>query len=483
MPPLFHLVFLTLLGLCCLGLFLRPLRGRSFNGRVIGTLFFLLFAGLLLHQACWQLSGFGSLGFQKFQRRYDVRPATLARTAEARGRLLDRHGKVLAEGIPGRRWGHRTPLGAAALQTVGYSSREFGLSGLERVFDARLCGHAQPERAAELLKRSEPQDVRTTLDSRLQTVAYRALDGRKGAVVALDPRTGEVLALVSSPSLNESDAALRRAMKDTRNAPLFHRATHGLYAPGSVFKLFTAALALENRKAGIYACPPHGWSPGAYTKPICDTHPQPEADPMMALRPAFAESSNIWFAKAATACTWPVFERALRRCGLDESIPLARCGERSMGAVPGRFPDLASAPNRVAYLGFGQGDLEVTPLHIAALTASVANKGLLMPPHLEKGRGGKGTRLWSAPVANQVATLMRASVLEGTSRAAALPGIAVCGKTGTAETSGRDHAWFTSFAPEGNPRIVVTVLVENGGFGAAAALPVAREVLAAALEK
>lgn len=483
MPPLFHLIFLTLLGLCCLGFFLRPLRGRSVNGRVIGGLFFILFAGLLLHQACWQLSGFGSLGFQKFQRRYDVRPAVLARTAESRGRLLDRHGKVLAEGIPGKRWGHVTPLGAAGLQTVGYSSREFGLSGLERVFDARLCGHAPPEHAAELLRRREPQDVRTTLDSRLQQIAYRALDGRKGAVVAVDPRSGEVLALVSSPSLTESDAALRRAMKDTQNAPLFHRATHGLYAPGSVFKLFTAALALENRKAGTYACPPAGWSPGPYTKPIRDSHPQPEDDPMMALRPAFAESSNIWFAKAATACTWPVFEAALRRCGFHEAIRLAHCGERSMGTVPGVVPDLAHAPNRVAYLGFGQGDLSLTPVHIAALTASIANKGLYRPLHLEKGAGGEAVRLWTPAIANRVATLMRASVLEGTSRAADLPGTAVCGKTGTAETSGRDHAWFTCFAPEGNPQLVVTVLVENGGFGAAAALPVAREVLKAALEK
>lgn len=482
MTPLFHLIFLTLLGLCCIGLFLWPLRAASFNGRVIGGLFLFLFTGLLLHQACWQLSGFGSSGFQKFQRRYDVRPATLARTAEARGRLLDRHGKVLAEGLPGKRWGHRTPLGAAGLQTVGYSSREFGLSGLERVFDARLCGHTQPEEAADLLKRSEPQDVHTTLDAALQTLAYRALRGRKGAVVALDPRTGEILALVSSPSLEESESNLRKAMKDTANTPLFHRATHGLYPPGSVFKLFTAALALENRKAGVYACPPHGWSPGANTKPIRDSHPQPEEDSMLALRPAFAESSNIWFAKAATACTWPVFKTALQRCGFDRGIRLARCGDRSLGTVSGSCPDLSTAPNRVAYLGFGQGDLRLTPVHIAALTASIANKGLLKPLHLERGKGGPGTRLWSQPIANQVATLMRVSVLEGTSRGAALPGLAVCGKTGTAETSGRDHAWFTCFAPEGNPRIVVTVLVENGGYGAAAALPIARDVLKAALQ-
>lgn len=482
-PPLFHVIFLAILVLCCVGFFLWPLRGKSIEARIIGGLFLVLFAGLLLHQACWQLSGFGSLGFQKFQRRYDVRPATLARTAEARGRLLDRNGKLLAEGIPGKRWGHKTPLGAAGLQTVGYSSREFGLSGLERVFDARLCGHEPPDGVADLLKRSKPEDVRTTLDSRLQRLAYDALDGRKGAVVALDPRTGAVLALVSSPSLDESEANLRKAMKDKKNAPLFHRATHGLYAPGSVFKLFTAALALENRKAGTYACPPNGWAPGAYTKPIRDSHPRPAEDPMMDLRPAFAESSNIWFAKAATACTWPVFHKGIVRCGLTEGIRLAECGDRSMGTVSGKVPDLKTARNRVAYLGFGQGELELTPVHIAALTASIANRGVLMPLHLEAGCAGSGKRIWSQSIADRVATLMRASVLEGTSRGVAIPGVAVCGKTGTAETSGRDHAWFTCFAPEKNPQIVVTVLVENGGYGAATALPIAKELLKAALKK
>ncbi len=476
MPPLFHLLFLILLALCGVGFLLW--RGHTHRGWGVTCFFGIAFLALLLHQAWWQLHGAGNLGFQKFQRRYDIRPATLARTAEARGRLLDRTGKLLAQGLPGKRWGHEVPLGQAGLHVVGYASREFGLSGLARVFDARLCGFAVPEDPHALLRRSEPEDVYTTLDAHLQKVAFEALKGRKGAVVVLDPRDGAILALVSSPSCSE--AALASAMRNRSEAPLFNRATQGLYPPGSVFKPFVAALALEQRKAGRYVCPPRGWSPALSTAPIRDTHP-PEEGTALDLRTAFAQSSNIWFAKAATACGWPAFQRLAQRCALSEGFPeLARCGERTYGAVAGVVPDLSNAPNRVAYLGFGQGDLLLTPLHIAALTASFANGGVLAAPHLEKGRPRSASRrLWHTETARRVRALMRASVLEGTSRGANLPGLSVCGKTGTAETSGRDHAWFTCFAPEQSPRIVVTVLVEHGGFGAATALPVACEVLSA----
>lgn len=477
MAPFFHVVFLALLALCAAGVLLWRGRGAGWGGWGLGALFGAGFAALLLHQACWQLSGFGSLGFQKFQRRYDARPATAARTAEGRGRLLDRNGAVLAEAEPGRRWGQRAPLGAAALHAVGYASREFGLSGLTRVYDARLCGFAPPEAARDLLRRAAPEDVRLTLDARLQRAAFEALAGRKGAAIALDPRTGEILALASSPSADSAD--LRAALRDRANAPLFNRATQGLYPPGSVFKPFVAALALGCGKAGRYVCPARGWSPAAYTKPIRDTHRHPPEEDLLPLRQAFAESSNIWFAKAATACGWPAFREALRRCRLDQGFALARCGERVYQAEAGRLPDLDGAPNRVAYLGFGQGDLLLTPLHVAALTAAFANDGVLVPPRLGPDGGGEPVRLWPAAVARRVRALMRASVTEGTSRAVALGGLEVCGKTGTAETSGADHSWFTCFAPAEEPRIVVTVLIEHGGFGAAAALPAARAILAA----
>ena len=485
LPSAIHALFLTLLALVALGLLLRARPGYGWRGWGLPLFFALLFLALLAHQACWQLSGFGSLGFQKFQRRYDPRPATIARTSDLRGALYDRQGELLSQALPGKRWQLEAPLGPAGLHPLGYASRTYGLSGLIRVYDARLCGLPPTTRddPTALLRRPEPENVHLTLDSRLQRIAYNALKGRRGAVVALDPRSGDILALVSSPAVDPaSESALGEATRNRALSPLFNRATQGLYPPGSVFKIFTAALALECGKAGSYACPPAGWAPALSTKPIRDTHPRPREAPMHSRRSAFAESSNIWFAKAAMACTWPRFQAAAHRCGLTEASTLAVCGDRTYATLPGHLPDLSRAPNRVAYLGFGQGDLRLTPMHIAQLTAAIANRGVLVQPHFEAGQPGASRRLWSEAIAAEVATLMRASVLEGTSRAVEFDAkrFPVCGKTGTAETSGRDHAWFTCFAPADKPRIVVTVLIENGGFGAAAALPVAKEILQAA---
>ncbi len=477
MTPLFHLLFLTLLTLCTVLFLLLGGRGKGLRGWGIGIVFAAAFAGLFLHQAGWQLHGFGDLDFQKFQRRYDVRPATLARTSEERGHLLDRHGNLLARAIPGQRWGHETGLGEAGLHVVGYASREYGLSGLERVYDARLCGLKPIEETDDLLARAQPEDVHTTLDSTLQRVAFEALDGRRGAVVVLDPRNGDVLALVSSPSTDERN--LRAAMRDAVRSPLFNRATHGLYPPGSVFKIFSAALALDCKKASDYPCPPSGWSPARDTKPIRDTHPRPARSPNHTLRTAFAESSNIWFARAMVACGWEAFITAAKQCGLTEGFTLARSGERSYGTVSCRIPDLSKTPILLAYVGFGQGDLLVTPMHMAALTAAVANQGTLVFPHLERGLSPTTRRIFSKATAARVNALMQISVLEGTSRQIALPGLSVAGKTGTAENPREDHAWFTCFAPADKPEIVVTVLVENGGYGAATALPIAKQLLQA----
>ena len=470
-----HFVFLILLAMTAL-LLMRRAR-KSVRAPWMTLFFGVLFGLLIAHQALWQLHGAGSVAFQKFRRRFDVRPDTVRANTEDRGRLLARDGSLLAEALPGKRWGHTTPLGPAGLHAVGYSSREYGLSGLERVFDTRLCGFDAPKSARDILKRSRPQDVRTSLMPALQKVAFEALAGRRGAVVALDPRNGDILALVSSPSCTEEE--LPAAMRNRSEAPLFNRATHGLYPPGSVFKPFTAALVyLLGKEADRYTCPPSGWVHAPYTKPVRDTHPFDDTH-AVSLREAFERSSNIWFAKAARAIGWSAFKQTAEHAGLMEPLELARCGERTYATVAGRLPDLSNRPNQMVYLGFGQGDLRLTPMHVAAMTAAIANGGKLAQPRFDLSEPVRTRRIWSAKTADAVAGLMRASVLRGTSRGIALPGLAVCGKTGTAENAGKDHAWFTCFAPQEKPRIVVTVLVENAGYGAAAALPVAKKMLEA----
>jgi peptidoglycan glycosyltransferase len=448
---------------------------RGFKGGWIATVLFgTCLLGLLTHQAYWQVRGGGNVALTRFKRNHDQRPPIREEQRSQRGRLLDRNGNLLAGPPQVGKWGHDAPLGPAAFHVVGYDVKGRGTTGLERVFAARLWGVATPENFTDLLHLPKPEDITLTIDSTLQQKAYALMKERRGAVIVTDPRNGEVLALVSSPAPLET--ALLQAERDRQNAPIFNRAMQGLYPPGSVFKIFSAALVLEKGKGGRYVCPPNGWAPGVYTKPIRDTHPQ-KAGEAIAIDKAFAESSNIWFAKALSACGWKSVEDATNRAGFREGITLATCGRFSFGSKSGVVPELHYAPNRIAYLGFGQGDLLLTPIHVAAMVATIANDGVYVPLHLECGKQGLSRRIWSRPVAKRVKELMRGSVTSGTSHGVAISGLEVCGKTGTAENSGEDHAWFTCFAPAQNPEIAITVLVENGGYGASSALPVARELL------
>lgn len=469
-----QLLFLGSFALVAAALLIWALLRRFRGGWIATTLVALCFFGLLVHQAYWQIRGGGDVALTRFKRNHDARPPIREEQRRTRGKLLDRHGELLSGPSKNGKWGHEAPLGPAAFHVIGYDIKGRGTTGLERVFAARLWGAAPPERLGDFLQQPEPEDVRLTLDSGLQRLAYGLMKERRGAVVVSNPRNGEILALVSSPAPLEAN--FLAAERDRRNTPLFNRATQGLYPPGSVFKIFSAALALERGKGGRYVCPPTGWSPGAYTKPIRDTHPQ-KAGEAVAIDKAFAESSNIWFAKALSACGWKAVEDAATRCGFRDGITLAESGQYSLGSKAGVVPELHYAPNRIAYLGFGQGDLLLTPLHIAAMTATIANEGTYVPLHLELKQKPTATRIWSRPVANRVKSLMRGSVTSGTSKGIALGAIEVCGKTGTAENSGQDHAWFTCFAPAQNPEIAITVLIENGGYGASTALPVAKDLL------
>lgn len=449
-----HILFLSLLTLCVLAfLCTRRPHGKS----PIGIFFGLLFLALLMHQAWWQIHGAGSAAFLHFRTHYD------RREHPHQGQLLDTKGIAL----------HLSP---ATFHLLGYDKKG-ATTGLRRVYRLRLSGsHAPQKEMNDLLSRTPPQDIALTLDLDLQTAAYNALQGRPGAIIALNPQNGDILALVSSPSLSLEDLEKNTAR---HNTPHFNRATQGLYPPGSVFKLFTAALAIEHNKASPRLCPAQGWSPSRGTPPIRDTHPHP-GNEKLPITTAFAESSNIWFAKAAVDCGWDAFNAAFLRAGLNQSYTLAQDQDLSFSTAKGTLPSLKNKKAAsLAHPAFGQGALLLTPLHIALLTASIANEGLLYPPRLEKEAPiCPPTRIWEKSTAQNVKALMARSVKHGTSQAIAHPRLAICGKTGTAETdNGPSHSWFTCFAPQENPKIVLTVLVEHGGYGAASALPIAQSLL------
>lgn len=312
--------------------------------------------------------------------------------------------------------------------------------------------------------------VPLTLDARLQARAEALMEGKRGAVVALESATGRLRALVSAPRAN-----------------YLNRALNGLYPPGSTFKVFMAAAALSQGLDPLFNCPAGGYRSARGTPAIRDVEAQQMARRgkvwrgfgRLDLASALVHSSNTYFAQLGVALGPERFGRAVDAARLRDPAVLLAAASVSLESAGGGVPDGLRAPE-LAPVAIGQGALQLTPLAVAMLTAAVANDGVLPEPTLDAvARPALRARPFTFEAAGRVKAMMRTVVRAGTGRACDVPGLDVCGKTGTAETGrgGRDHAWFTCFAPERTPRLVVTVVVEEGGFGAAAALPVARGVL------
>jgi len=312
--------------------------------------------------------------------------------------------------------------------------------------------------------------VELTVDARLQTRAESLMRGKTGAVVALDPASGRIRALVSTPRVN-----------------YLNRALNGLYPPGSTFKVFMSAAALSRGLDPVYNCPAAGYRSAAGTPPIRDVEFRQMARRgktwkgfgRIGMDMALAHSSNTYYAQLGVGLGPEAFEESVALARLrDPAVVLPATGI-SLESAGGGVPDGLKKPE-LAPIAIGQGALQLTPLSVALFTAAVADDGLMLAPTLSTtAKPALRSRPFTFEAATRVKKMMRAVVRGGTARGCDIPGLAVCAKTGTAETGkgGRDHAWFTCFAPERAPRLVVTVVVEHGGFGAEAALPVAKGVL------
>ncbi|MDX9866379.1 MAG: penicillin-binding transpeptidase domain-containing protein [Kiritimatiellia bacterium] len=483
-------LFLVLLTLAALALWRAPAArpGKVGFGLLRGLTAGALLASLI-YQATWQISGFLKPEFVRFLRRYNKRPRA-AEMQVMRGPLLDRRGRVLAAPVSGDVWGRRYPLGEAGVHPLGYYHSQFGITAVERVCDPELSGYPAERRegfpgaALFALRAEEGRAVTLTLDARLQERAYDLLAGRKGAVIMMRPRSGDLLALVSSPGFDPRDPG--PASRDEENAPVFNRATQGRYPPGSVFKILVAAAALDKGLAPIYSCPAMGYIAGPDTPPIRDSEYYAYARRgavwpgwgRLNLEQALAHSSNVYFAQLGVACGTDVFHAMTARAQINAPLVYLQTSSGELRSAAGNAPDV-TRPRKLAMLAIGQGDLLATPLHVACFTAAVAAGGEMPRPRLRADEApGRLGALCSPHAAERLATMLRAAVRDGTGRGADVPGLEVCGKTGTAQApGGDDHAWFTCFAPRRAPRLVVTVLVERGGFGARTALPVARALL------
>lgn len=423
-----------------------------------------------------------------------------ARTVEferriQRGRILDRTGQVLAETRLTDKGPVRVYHYPALAPVLGFYSFRYGVGGIEAAFNEELRGNISANAVEALRHRlfHEPvvgYDVYLTLDLRLQQEADRLLGNRRGAVILLD-RDGSVLAMASHPSYdpNRFDETFQQLSSDP-SAPLVNRATQGLYPPGSTWKTETLAAALD---AGITR-PDRIYNDGAETLVVrgfpirCNNNP-PGVNSFDLVH-AFGYSCNLTFARLALelgALRYTDYAQRFRaHTDLPFEIPVAKSQIANT--------DLSNEV-LLASTGFGQGELQVTPLAIAMIGATIANDGQMPRPHLlseikdKTGQRLRGpdTGILGTPIkpetAAEVRSIMEVAVTDGYASNAKVQGVRVGGKTGTAETGRqtRPHAWFIGIAPIDAPRYIVVVMIENGGEGSTEAAPLAGRLLAQAL--
>lgn len=499
-----RVVFLVLVGWLLLGLLRgharEPVSPRFRIHRTFFALLTLCFAAIFVYQGTWQLTGFARPQFVEFMKKYNRRPDNPAKRM-VRGRILDRTGAVLAADDQDHARTRVYPLGAATGHVVGYLDPKYGMTGVEAADHPYLEGTttATPEEK-ERFRRNvlhhdelRGNDLQLTLDARLQQEAARLLAGRRGAVVILNPRRGDVLALASAPAFDPNHLTADIFSADSERSPLLNRALQGLYPPGSTFKIVAAALALERGYEPMFDCSGEGFVPARGQSAIRD-HEYYEAKKngrnwgghgRIGLARALAKSSNVYFAQLGAALGAPAMERQVRRFEFNQTVELFGGSSGAIRFRPGTIPELKPDDRgSAAQIAIGQGSLLASPMGMALAAAAIANDGRMIKPRLNARDEPELLAGCVTPAAaRRLRSLLRGVVTDGTGRGADVPGLNVAGKTGTAQTPrGEDHAWFVAMAPSERPVLVVAVLVEHGGYGSASAVPVAAGLLKKAKE-
>jgi penicillin-binding protein A len=470
--------------------------------RRLGYVIVAMFAVLLAFTSRWTIFDKASLNANANNKR-----RILEGEYFHRGDIATAHGTVIARSVRGAGGAyHRVyPYGSLFANAIGYSASSIGQAGMEAAWEPQLAA-AESGTIASLFNRLSGQapnqgdEVVTTLDPTAQHAAVEGLAGHAGAVVAIEPATGAIRALASSPSFDPNrltSSAYRAQLNSATDAPLFNRATQASYAPGSTFKVVTAIAAIDSglaSPASVFS----GRSPiEDEGRPLSNFSNEQFGD--ISLTTALTFSVNTVWAQVAKLVGKDRFAHYMAALGFGRKqtvgLPadaVRASGEYANGAAIPPTSDLVD----VSRMGIGQDRLEVTPLQMAMVASAVANGGKLMSPRLVReimepdGRVARRfapavySHAFSSHTADEVAAMMSKVVQEGTGTAAALSGVEVAGKTGTAETSrpGLNQAWFIGFSPIKSPRIAVAAVVEDSpGEGGTVAAPIVKRVMEAVL--
>ena len=465
----------------------RRRRVRSYPIIVLTSLYVILFAAMLGYITHYSLTHKKEF----INNEHNTRQKILIKQ-NIRGKILSRDGDILAysdkdeNGKEVRVY----PYSNEFAHVVGYANKgKVGIEAFSKYYLINTSLDLSQKVAYDTKGQKYPGDnVTTTLDVHLQEVAYSALSGRRGAVVVSDPKTGEILAMVSKPDFdpNTLEQEWDDLLKDTSpEAKLLNRATQGKYPPGSTFKIVTALGYLKEHPTDYmnykFSCNGRFDYEG---NTISCYHGERHGN--VDLETSFAKSCNSSFANIGVGLKGETFDGVLNDLMFNQDLPLDFC----------RFAQSSSSypkdgnPNSVMQLSIGQGKTSISPEHLNMITCAVANDGILMKPYVVsvvKSEDGKEVkkyepeeynRLMSSEEARILRSMMTQVVQKGT--ASKLKGLSytAAGKTGSAEFNDEkeSHAWFTGYAPADDPEICVTIIVEEAGSGGSYAVPIAKNV-------
>ncbi|MDF2542168.1 MAG: hypothetical protein K0S47_1886 [Herbinix sp.] len=410
-----------------------------------------------------------------------------------RGNIYGAAGEVLAQTLVDED-GKETrdyPYDDMFVHVIGRYDR--GRTGLEETENIRLLTsdiNSIDNMMNELQGIKNPgNNIYTTLNVKLQQVAYDALGDQRGAVVVMEPSTGKILALVSKPDYNPNkiNEQWNELVKNEEGeSPLLNRATSGLYPPGSTFKVMTALEYMREHNDYLdyeYDCD------GRITYDKMTIHCyKNKAHGDIDLKTSFAKSCNSSFAFIGTELNLNTFFQLCEEFVFNKSLP------SSIGASQSSYTlqKVGSSVKDAMQTAIGQGKTLITPLHNAMIAATVANKGIMMKPYVvdrivsaddhvvRNYHPVEYKRLMTTVEANTLTTMMEEVVLDGTATELKDLEVSAAGKTGTAENAGeKAHAWFIGFAPVEDPQLVVSIIVENAGTSSDYAVPIARDIFEA----
>lgn len=445
--------------------------------------FCILFIGLIVYISYFQIFLAEGIKVNSYNKRLWINEENTLR-----GSIVDREGNVLVysekkDGVNKRYYKY----GRLYSHTVGYSYKEYGKAGLELHYNNTLLNINENKAINEFKNIVAPSTVgnnlKLTLDHGTQLKAKELLNGRKGAIVAMNPVTGEVYAMVSLPDFDSSNLKIDwKEISEDTSSPLLNRAISGLYTPGSIFKVITTVAALDTTDLNKeYDCTGTTTIDGYTFKDY-----QGKSHGHLDLKGALVKSCNTYFSDKSILIGKSKMQQVSDSFMFNNRIPF----DLPVSISKAPFKENLGKTD-IAAASIGQGRVLTTPLNMALVASTIANNGEMVKPILVKeiiSNNGKVLQTFTTEtisnvtnnnISEEVKDMMIEVVKSGTGTNASIKNVVVAGKTGTAENpSGKSHAWFIGFAPAENPKIsIAVVLEEEGSSGGTSAAPIARDLI------